>query len=375
MELEKVDMSNQINTEDKELSIKILVVDDSHVDIALIKNILNDYDLLYAYDGIEAMEIIEKEPNIDLMILDINMPRMNGFEVLQALNSSGMNKELLTIILTNYDEPENEIKGLELGAIDYIRKPLSFESLRKRIEIHVRIKNASKLLEENNAKLEQMVQARTKELVLTRDITIHALIGLLEIRDLESSNHTLRTQWMIKALCEYLRDFEPYSEILTDAYIKELFETAPLHDIGKVGIPDDILLKPSRLNVEEFQIMKLHTIYGVDALKYMVEDNEIPSFINTAIQCIGGHHERYDGLGYPNGFKGEEIPLPGRLMAIVDVYDALISKRIYKEALTHQEAMKLILGERGKQFDPRIVDAFCAIEDEIKDIVQSYNQK
>lgn len=357
------------------MSNKILVVDDSKTDRLMIENILKDYHLLSANDGIEAMHILGKEPNIDLIILDLNMPRMNGFEVLEALGQHENYKKIITIILTNHDEMENEIRGLGLGAVDYIRKPLNLESLRKRIEIHIKLKNDSKSLERNNAILEELVQKRTKELVSTRDITIHALIGLLEVRDIESCNHTKRTQWMIKALCEQLSSKDAYCDILSDTYIKEVFDTAPLHDIGKVGIPDSILLKPGKLTFEEFEIMKRHTTYGVNALKYEVAADVIPSFIKTAIECIGGHHEKYDGSGYPKGLKGEEIPLPGRLMAIVDVYDALISKRVYKPAFKHEEALLLIKEERGKHFDPSLVDAFLAIEEEIKEIGVKYNQE
>jgi putative two-component system response regulator len=356
------------------MDTKILVVDDSKTDMIMIKSILSDYNLYFAYDGIEAMELMENDNSMDIMILDLNMPRMNGFEVLDAMKENPRLNKMAVIILTNYDEMENEIKGLELGAVDYIRKPLNLESLRKRIEIHVKLRNASKTLEQNNVVLERTVQERTKELVLVRDTTIHALIGLLEVRDIESSNHTKRTQWIMKALCEDLRTKKQYRNILTDEYIKELFNTAPLHDIGKVGIPDAILLKAGYLTKDEFEIMKKHTDYGVNALKYEFEAATEVSFIKTAIEIIEGHHERYDGLGYPKGLKGEEISLPGRLMAIVDVYDALISKRVYKSAILHKEAMRMIKEERGKHFDPDIVDAFIDIEEAIKEITNKYTQ-
>lgn len=354
------------------MDVKILIVDDSKVDMVMINNILSDYQLLSAYDGAEAMEVLRCEPEIDLILLDLNMPRMDGFEVLKAIQQTPKYQKIATLILTNYGEIENEIRGLELGAVDYIRKPLNLESLRKRIEIHARLRNATRELEQNNATLEQTVTRRTEELVLTRDITINALIGLLEVRDIESSNHTKRTQWIMKALCEYLRTKEIYRKLLSASYIKELFETAPLHDIGKVGISDSILLKPGKLTDEEFEIMKRHVMYGVNALKYEVEGGQSPSFIKTAIECISGHHEKYDGSGYPKGLKGDAIPLPGRLMAIIDVYDALISERVYKRAWTHEEALLFIKEQRGKQFDPDIVDAFLAREETIKDITKKY---
>jgi putative two-component system response regulator len=223
--------------------------------------------------------------------------------------------------------------------------------------------------------LENTVAERTKEFNMTRDVTIHAMVGLLEVRDIESGNHTKRTQWMMRALCDQLRNKEAYHAILTDAYINELFSTAPLHDIGKMGIPDSILLKPGKLTFEEFEIMKKHTTYGVYALKS--EGNEITSlsFIRTASEIIGTHHEKYDGSGYPKGLKGKDIPLCGRLMAIIDVYDALVSVRVYKPSFTHEEALAIIAAEKGKHFDPDIVDAFFEIEQNIKSINNKFIQK
>ncbi len=356
------------------MNIKILIVDDSNTDMLLIKSILSGYDLVSAYDGIEAMNLLKTDPTIDLMILDLNMPHMDGFEVLEAMKAHPSFQKIAVLILTNYDELENEIRGLELGAVDYIRKPLNLESLKRRIQIHVKLKSASRSLEEINTILDQTVQERTKELLLTRSITIKALMNLLEIRDLESSNHTHRTQWIIKLMCEHLRKKEPYKSILTDDYIKEIFETAPLHDIGKVGIADSILLKPSKLTEAEFEIMKQHVAFGINALKIEIQDDLLPSFVRTAMECICGHHEKFDGTGYPKGLVGTEIPLPGRLMAIADVYDALISKRVYKEAFPHEVALQYIEKNRNKHFDPDLVDAFMEIKEDIQKIVLKYNQ-
>ncbi len=356
------------------MDMKILAVDDSITDIAIIKGILHDYNVISAMNGVEAMDILEKDPAIDIMLLDLNMPGMSGFDVLEAIKKKSFKRGITTLILTNSDEIESEIKGLEMGALDYIRKPLNFLSLRKRIEVHINLRNARTELENNNAKLEKTVEERTKELILTRDITIHALTGLLETRNIESSNHTKRTQWMMKDLCEYLQTKEKYQSILTDSYIGELFSTAPLHDIGKVGIPDSILLKPGKLTYDEFEIMKKHAIYGVNALRYEFGINDMPSFVETAIEIIQTHHEKFDGSGYPNGLEGEAIPLCGRLMAIIDVYDALVSKRVYKEALDHDEALRIIVGDRNKHFDPDIVDAFIDIESTIKEIGSKFLQ-
>lgn len=355
--------------------MKVLIVDDSKADVMMIENMLDGYDLLIAYDGIEAMECIEKNPDIEIMILDINMPRMNGFEVLEAIKNHPEHKEIATLILTNYDEIDNEIRGLELGALDYIRKPLNIRSIRKRIELHSNLRNIRKALEQHNLMLENTVAERTKEFNMTRDVTIHAMVGLLEVRDLESGNHTKRTQWMMRALCNQLRNKEAYRAILTDAYINELFSTAPLHDIGKMGIPDSILLKPGKLTFEEFEIMKKHTTYGVNALKSEGDEITSLSFIRTASEIIGTHHEKYDGSGYPKGLKGKDIPFCGRLMAIIDVYDALVSVRVYKPSFTHEEALDIIVAEKGKHFDPGIVDAFFEIEENIKSINSRFFQK
>ena len=354
--------------------MKILVVDDSKSDTMIISNMLKDFNLLTAGDGIEAMKLIQSDPDIAIMILDINMPRMNGFEVLEAIGRHSVYKKIATIILTNYDEIDNEIRGLELGALDYIRKPLNIRSLRKRIELHVNLKNAQLALEQHNFILEKAVLQRTNECNNIRDVTIRAMVSLLEVRNIESGNHTKRTQWMMKALCEHLRTKDAYRFILTDNYIAELFSTAPLHDIGKVGIADSILLKPGRLTPEEFEIMKLHTTYGVEALQSADNRADEVSFIRTAVEIIGTHHEKFDGSGYPNGLKGKEIPLSGRLMAIIDVYDALVSERIYKPAFKHQVALAILDKERGNHFDPDLVDGFLEIESQIKEIHDRYEQ-
>jgi len=347
------------------MNAKVLIVDDMKTDLLLISNMLADCSLLTAGDGIEAMEALRSNPDIDLMILDLNMPRMDGFEVLAAMRNNSDYSKISVIILTNYDEIDNEIKGLDLGAVDYIRKPLNLASTRKRVEVHLNLRRAQMQIEEQNRMLERTVYNRTKELIATRDITIQALVGLLEVRNIESSNHARRTQHMMSVLCEYLRTKSDYREMLTDDYISELCKTAPLHDIGKVGIPDRILLKPGKLDKDEFEEIKNHTTYGVLALNRDLPDGVMPSFIKTAIEIVGCHHEHYDGLGYPNGLAGKEIPLGGRLMAVIDVYDALTHKRVYKEAYDHKYALELIQSESGKLFDPEIVAAFLEIEKKI----------
>ncbi len=355
------------------MNAKILVVDDLKTDILLISSMLEDCRLLCAYDGVEAMEVLRSNPDIDLMILDLNMPRMNGFEVLDAMKNDPAFSTISVIILTNQDEIENEIKGLDLGAVDYIRKPLNMASMRKRVEVHLNLRRARRQIEDQNKMLELTVYNRTKELIATRDITIRALVGLLEVRNIESSNHARRTQHMMKALCEHLQPKLAFKEVLTDEYVSELCKTAPLHDVGKVGIPDRILLKPGKLDDGEFENMKNHTTYGVLALSRDLPDGVMPAFIKTAIEVVGSHHECYDGTGYPTGASGKAIPLGGRLMAIIDVYDAITHKRVYKEAFDHEYALELIRNESGKKFDPDIVEGFLEIGDVISSIARQYD--
>ncbi|NCB51870.1 MAG: response regulator [Clostridia bacterium] len=352
--------------------ISILIVDDSKTDVAIISSILEGYCLYVAYNGLEAMEIIKNNADIKIVLLDLNMPLMDGFEVLEAIYSELKLDYLNVIILTNYEEVEKEIMGLELGAVDYIRKPLNLQALKKRIEVHYKLQCARYSMERYNADLEEAVALRTAELVMTRDMTIHALLNLLEARDIESSNHTKRTQMMMRALCEHMQKNEKYKDILTDDYISLIYSAAPLHDIGKIGIPDAIIYKPGSLSREEFAVMKKHVEYGVNSIRRPEYRSFSFPFISIAEEIIAAHHEKYDGTGYPDGLCGEEIPLPGRLMAIVDVYDALVNKRVYKPAYTHEEALKVIAGGRGTHFDPGITDAFFGIESTIREIYKKY---
>ena len=357
------------------LNTKILIVDDSKVDQLIIQNILEDFQTLTAYDGIQALEVLRTETDIDIIILDLNMPNMNGFEVLEHIRRDFSHLDISILILTNYEEVSNEIKGLELGAVDYIRKPLNSESLLKRIEVHLNLLIAKKEIKLHNDHLEELVRQRTKQLLLTRDITINALVGLLEVRDVESSNHTRRTLQMMKTICEHLSKKQTYKHILTEEKIELMYKTAPLHDIGKVGIPDKILLKPGKLTEDEYSQMKEHVRFGVDAIKSEFGDEEMDVFMLTALRLIGTHHEKFDGTGYPKGLIGKDIPLEGRLMAIIDVYDALTSERVYKEAFSHDYSLIVMKNESGKHFDPSLIEAFLEIEESIHEIAIKYQSK
>ena len=348
----------------------ILVVDDSLTDITLIRNMLTGFEVISAADGIEALEQIEIHPEIDLVLLDLHMPRLNGFGVLQRLLLD--KRQVPVIILTNVEEIDQEIRGLDLGAVDYIRKPLNMKALKKRIEVQLRLKKATELVRQHNRLLEETVEQRTAEIQRTNEITINALVRLLEVRNVESSDHSRRTKLMMGLMCNSLKQKNLNGYHLSARKINELIQTTPLHDIGKVGIPDSILLKPGKLNADEYAIMKEHVRKGVEALNYSAgsEASQI-SFIETAKELIENHHEWFDGSGYPNRKKGTAIPLGGRLMAVIDVYDALTSKRIYKEALTHEEALGIMQEECDRHFDPIIFSTFLELGDSFRAIAQA----
>lgn len=345
---------------------KVLIVDDSTAEIALITELLHDMDVTSAKDGIEALALLEKSSDYDIILLDLYMPRLDGFGVLTHLRDVDLSPPI--IILTNADEVEMEVRGLDMGAVDYIRKPVNRKSLHKRIEVQLALRESKRTIREHNENLQLLVEQRTEEALRATEITIHALIQLLEVRNIETSNHAKRSSRMMDILCNGLKERLIKGYELSQRTIQELVRTAPLHDIGKVGIPDSILLKPALLTEEEFAIMKQHVQYGVKALEYQSSGSEVAiAFIGTAKQIILNHHERYDGTGYPQGLKGTDIPLPGRLMAIIDVYDALTSDRVYKKAISHEQALEIIQEERGRHFDPIITDEFISLSEQIRE--------
>jgi len=254
---------------------------------------------------------------------------------------------------------EDEIRGFSLGAADYITKPVIPPVLLARVATQIKVKAAADFLLDKNEFLEQEVQRRTREVTAIQDVTIHAMASLAETRDYETGNHIRRTQHYIQLLAELLREHKRFHNFLDEETIKLLFKSAPLHDIGKIGIPDRILLKPGRLTLEEFEIMKTHTSLGRDAIQHSEDRFGIDvNFLQLAKEIAYCHHEKWDGSGYPQGLAADDIPISARLMALADVYDALISRRVYKPGISHVQAVEIIREGCGSHFDPDICDAF-----------------
>jgi putative two-component system response regulator len=298
----------------------------------------------------------------DLILLDIMMPGIDGYEVCRRLKQDPVTADIPVIFLTAKTEVEDEQMGFDVGCVDYITKPISPPIVLARVKTHLLLKSARDFLKDQNAFLEAEVARRTREVQVIQDVTIMAMGSLAETRDNETGNHIRRTQHYVKALAERLRKNPNYAQVLDDATIEMLHKSAPLHDIGKVGIPDHILLKPGKLTPEEFEIMKTHTTLGRDAILAAERLIQTPStFLRYAREIAYSHQEKWDGSGYPEGLAGPLIPLSARLMALADVYDALISKRVYKPAFPHEKAIQIIREGRGQHFDPDIVDAFLEV--------------
>jgi putative two-component system response regulator len=353
----------------------ILVVDDTPDNLTLMSGLLKDnYLVKVANSGARALKIAQSETPPDLILLDIMMPEMDGYEVCRLLKADNKTRDIPIIFLTAKTEVIDETLGFELGASDYITKPISPPIVLARVETHLAVKRMQDFLKDKNTYLASEVNKRTAEVMAIQDVTINAMASLAETRDNETGNHIRRTQHYVKVLAEKVRFNPRFAHFLNnDKTIELLFKSAPLHDIGKVGIPDRILLKPGRFEPEEFEIMKTHTTLGRDAILQAEKDLgvEMP-FLKYAKEIAYSHQEKWDGSGYPEGLSGDDIPISARLMAVADVYDALISRRVYKAPMPHEKAVEIIKQGKGTHFDPDMADAFLELQDEFKKIAATY---
>ncbi len=352
----------------------ILVVDDTADNLALMSTLLKHaYTVKIANSGPKALHIAQSEAPPDLILLDIMMPEMDGYQVLEALRKDKKTHDIPVIFLTAKSEIEDEKRGLELGAVDYITKPVSPPILLARVRTHLALKASSDFLRDKAAYLEDEVVKRTQEISAIQDVTILVMASLAETRDPETGNHIRRTQNYVKELAQALRNHPRFRNYLNDKIIQLLFKSAPLHDIGKVGIPDRILLKPGKLDPDEFEVMKTHTTLGYEAIAHAEKAlGTDVAFLTMAKEIALSHQEKWDGSGYPQGLAGDAIPVCARLMAVADVYDALVSRRPYKEPMPHAEAVRIIDRGRGSHFDPDIVDAFLLSQDQFAAIAHRF---
>lgn len=360
----------------------ILIADDQPSILLVLEEMLEERFEVHAFaDGKGLLDYVHQGGAVDLVLTDVVMPLVDGFEVCRQLKADERTRDIPVLFLSSLESDTDEAFGLSLGAEDFIHKPFSLPVVLARVRNHLALADASKQLSRRNDELEQLVAERTREvvrrgeqLISAQDAIITALCSLADVRDNETGNHILRTQAYVRLLAEDLRTQPAFAPQLDEENIAMITKSAALHDVGKVAIPDAILLKPGKLDADERAIMQHHCAYGRDtiarAIGGMAADSG--SYLHYAEEIAYSHHERWDGTGYPQGLQGTAIPLSARLMAIADVYDALISRRVYKPAFPHPQVVGIIAEERGKQFDPDMVDAFLRVADQFENIALSY---
>jgi putative two-component system response regulator len=362
----------------------VLIVDDMPQNLLLLGELLQPhYQVRAANSGERALRVTRSAPQPDLILLDVMMPGMDGHEVLRHLREDPITRDIPVIFVTALDDAADEERGLSLGAVDYLTKPITPPVALARVRAHLELAQARRRLAAQNEWLEAEVQRRTAETRLIQELCIRALACLSETRDLETGRHIIRTQSYVGILARHLVGHPRFAEGLAGRKLEMLVHAAPLHDIGKVGIPDAILRKPGRLTPEEYAIMKTHAAIGADAIEAAVaqalaEADELTAeqaegalaFLRTAQEIALAHHEKWDGSGYPRGLAGEAIPVSARLMALADVFDALTTRRVYKPALGIEETTRIITAGRGTAFDPDVVDAFLACRDAFLAVAQ-----
>jgi putative two-component system response regulator len=348
---------------------RVLIVDDAAENLRILGETLRDnYTIMFARNGKDALRLAESDTPPDLILMFVVMPGMNGYEACRRLKDSPETSNIPVIFVTAQDDGVDEATGLSLGAQDYIKKPFIASLVRNRVDSAVELKR-------HRDHLSELVAERTRQLAITQEATIHAMANMAEWRDPETGEHIKRTQDYVRTLAHHLAAKSRDAAILTQEFIAMLHLSAPLHDVGKVAIPDAVLHKPGRLTEEEFEVMKTHTTRGRDMLA--ATDTflgEVTSFLNVAKDIAYCHHERWDGKGYPRHLRGEEIPLAARLMSVADVYDALRSKRVYKPGMSHEESAKIIFEGKGTQFDPILIDSFGELQQTFQKIADQYSE-
>lgn len=344
---------------------RIMVVDDFPEIRAVLENMLvqNGNEVLALSSGAMALEAAEEHPP-DLILLDIKMPEMDGYQVCERLKQSSSLKDIPVIFLSGLDTMEDKIKGFQSGGVDYITKPFHAEEVLARVGVHLNLCSLQGTLD-----FQKVVEKKVREISEAQLATIFALAKLAECRDEDTGAHLERVQEYCRLLAEQLRDGSPYAAQISTEFVECIQHAAPLHDIGKVAIPDSILLKSGRLTPAEFEVMKTHTIIGAENMQSVYNRYSGNTFIGMGIEIALYHHERWDGTGYPDGISGRNIPLSARIVALADYYDALHSDRCYRKGFGHDQVKAMIIEGDGTHFDPVIVKAFLDLEDEFKRIM------
>ena len=346
----------------------IFLVDDNPIYLTTGKAALQEKYTVVTIPSGEKLLLALKKVRPDLILLDVEMPEMSGYDAIKIIKADPQTAEIPVIFLTGKTETEDELLGLSLGAVDYITKPFSTPLLLKRIELHLLLQSQKNELKEFNENLVSMVNERTNHITKLQNAIILWAAEIVEFRDEDTGQHVENVQKYLEILLGVMGKSEVFTTELAALDIEAFLRSSALHDVGKIKIPDTILLKKSRLTDEEFENMKLHTVYGkmmIESLQKKVPDQK---FLDYAKTLAYYHHEKWDGTGYPEGLKGLKIPIQARMMALADVYDALVSERPYKKAFSHEEAMRIISEGRNTQFDPDLTDMFTNLSLKIKEV-------
>jgi len=344
----------------------IFLVDDNIVNLNTGKSALRHKYTVITIPSGEKLFSALNNLRPDLILLDIDMPGMTGYEAIEKLKAVQETEDIPVIFLTGKNEAADELMGLSLGAVDYITKPFSPPLLLKRVELHLLLQAQKDELRDYNGNLLEMVDDRTNDIAALQNAIIIWVAEVIEFRDAETGHHVERVQKYLEVLLDAMSENDLFADEVATWDIDAFLKSALLHDIGKIKIRDDILLKDARLTDDELMDMKMHSLYGKALLESLQDKVPNQTFLEYAKTLAYRHHEKWDGTGYPDQLKGEEIPLQARMMAIADVYDALISERPYKKALPHEEAMEIIAQGRATQFDPVLTDLFIGLSDEIE---------
>ena len=346
----------------------IFLVDDDTTNLTIGKKALsgvyNVFTLISAADMLEMLDNIQP----DLILLDVNMPDMDGHEAIQRVKSNEKTEQIPVVFLTAQCDEDMELKGLSLGAIDYITKPFSAPLLLKRMEVHLLVEDQKRELRAFNNNLAQMVQEQTETVIELKNAILSTMAELVEYRDKSTGGHIIRTQRYIKTLMDAMKEYGVYRSEILELDEELVLQSCQLHDVGKIAVKDSILNKPGKLTDDEFDSIKEHTTYGEKIILSLRDKTTDSEFFEYARIFAVSHHEKWDGSGYPSGLSGEDIPLLGRMMAICDVYDALVGLRPYKKAFTHEKSISIIFAGQGNHFDPLLIDLFAKIHCDFEQI-------